>query len=348
MWPPFYRLDENRTIRDMPTLAIAFAAFVAARTILSVWYSGALVSLLVLTRNKRPVYGTVFDSSTMKPLAQAIVVLVRSFNGGVTRSAVTDNNGRFRIFAPEGRYRLRVSRVGYSFPSARLGDRRRIGHFVDIYNGGTIDRFPQFPLIAVNIPMDPAIPGKPDLAARVHLAWHGIELGVKILCVLPTAVTAIASRSLWLVGLSMVEVAAVVLTAVWLPDVRRQWGLVTNRSTRRTVPYAKIQLVDARTGRLIDSALSDYRGRYNFFVPMYRAMFLRCARAGYLPWQSKPLRFYELGFGGRLDVFGPDIVLEPDPNASAALRGEEVSGQLDMGNVEKQYEEWKKKLHSGS
>lgn len=96
--------------------------------------------LLILAMQGSAVQGTVFKKDTSQPLADATVELRKDQdNAGAPKTLTTDDDGRF-VFdsVPPGRYRLTVSRRGYTRPPL------------------TINVDPRQPVAVVQLPMMPA------------------------------------------------------------------------------------------------------------------------------------------------------------------------------------------------
>lgn len=297
-----------------------FDAAAGLRSTCSYWYTAALIVFYGLTRSKRSAYGKVFDSTTLHPLSHAVISAIRT-SGGVARTTVSDEHGRFRFLIPGGDYHIRVSRFGYAFPSRRLEKRTSIGHARDLYHGEAFSVPDSDPFFAPNIPMDPDVPGQPSIRAKFDLLWHRSENVVKLLLVGITVFSAAIRNDALLYALSVIELVSLSLWDLWRPVLRHKWGSIINSRTKRVVAYAKAELVDAKLDKIISSTITDVRGRYNFLVPKYRKMFVRVQRPGFLPYKGTPKRLFGMS-PGSVQLIGFDIGLDPDPKASPAQRGE--------------------------
>jgi hypothetical protein len=72
-------------------------------------------------------YGVIIDKATRKPIPGAMVSLFDDKYNSLKSTAVTDKFGRFTIFAPLGKYYLKVQKNGYDFgPMLRKKRKRKI------------------------------------------------------------------------------------------------------------------------------------------------------------------------------------------------------------------------------
>lgn len=303
-------------------LPISLADAANARASLSFWYTALSIVLLINARRKKRVYGMVFDASTLKPLAYAIVALLRP-NGAVTRTAVTDEKGRYRLAAPEGDYRIAVSRSDYLSVSARHKGRKTVGKYRRLYGGGPIHVTHEEPIVSPDIPMEPKNPGSLSWGALADVVWNRLDAYVMGLFLLLTVLWAlVAPEPRAVMSLAIESVAYIIFRFPWKSAVHR-WGIVKNAHSGKPVPYAKVELVDASTAQQIDTAATDLSGRYNFLIEGYRKMYIRCRRPGYRSFRSDTLRFLGLRTE-TVDLVGLDINLDPDPASTPEQRGEMV------------------------
>jgi hypothetical protein len=294
-----------------------------ARMTLSFWFTGAYFLVTALTRNRRPSYGTVFDSYTLQPVPQATIALIRDADKTVVRSTIADEEGRIRLFAPEGEFRLLAVRSGYTFPSKKLGNRKNLGDRRNIYHGGLLTVFPtRSPFVAPDIPMDADEPAARTVGMWIDLLWHVLGTPIKAVLFALTAATGIVYRDVPMMALAGMELIVFVVFQIRWPSFRKTWGVIRHRVNRTPVPYARVEIIEPRFNKIIDVTITDLRGRYSFFVPNFKKYLIRVERPGFFPYISKQLLSVSFLTGQRYSLTGKDILLEPDPSSSPIQRGE--------------------------
>lgn len=304
-------------------LQIILLDFADARASLSIWYTAIIIIFFLFNRKRKRAYGIVFDASTHRPLSYAIVALLRE-NGAVTRTAVTDEKGRYRITAPEGNYHLSVSRSSYLSISPKFEGKKGVGSYQHMYSGGVIPISHDNPVVALDIPLDPQNPGSLPWFELMKIVWFRIEAFVKALFVLLTLLWMLKDPGLRPLILLIIETVVYAASRIRWSLRSHRWGIVKNARTGKPVPFAKVELIDSKTSQLIETSSTDMSGRYNLLVVDFRKMYIRCRRPGYRSYRSDTLRFFGIR-SEKVDLVGIDIALEPDPASSAKKRGEVTS-----------------------
>jgi hypothetical protein len=284
----------------------------------SLWLSIFLLMWLWAGRNRVQKFGTVFDSSTGHPLSHAVVTAIRDI-GGVARTTITDRNGRYRLFIPGGAHHLSVSRAGYTFPSGLFKKRKRYGRFTDLYRGESLFVHHNNPLVVRDIPMDAIYPGRPSFATRTDHFVSQANKYLPALLILLTTTAAVRSQDVLLSLLGIIEVPLLAVTRFMRPWSSRRWYTVRNSKSGRVVPYARVDVIDKGTSKVIDTQVTDIRGRYGVLAPAARDITMSITRKGYLPYASTPLG---VRLGTRTSLVGMDVKLEPDPLSTPETRGE--------------------------
>lgn len=111
--------------------------------------------LLGRRRHDKP-WGTVYDSVTKQPLDPVYVTAETMGPDGKLKevaSAITDIDGRFSFFLPDGTYYLRAGKTHYKFPSTKLQGREMDELYRNLYFGAPVLVTGQN-VVNLNIPMD--------------------------------------------------------------------------------------------------------------------------------------------------------------------------------------------------
>lgn len=233
------------------------------------WLKGAM-GLLPKRKN---VWGTVYDSSTKRPIPYARVQLLDR-NHRVLETRIADRDGRYGFLAtPESLRNQNIqililpSVSGYLFPSHTPAT---VDSFVysNLYYGNVIS-VDQETLINFDIPMDPV--------KAPHTALTPVAPSI----VLGASVAAIADAGFWL-GVIMVPLAfalapssfmfATLCVFIGTASLRlfgvsqHPFGTVVDTQTGHAMPFALITLNEL-SGKRVAFTVSDEQGRYFMVAP---------------------------------------------------------------------------------
>ncbi|MBU0546093.1 hypothetical protein KKA13_02460, partial [Patescibacteria group bacterium] len=169
--------------------------------------------------------------------------------------------------AAPGKYRISVFKAGLNFPSQMLMGYKDDGEKVDIYHGEIVSVTEDGAQITVNIPLDPV--GAVAKPSRLILRKIGrrVHLGLSLLGFLAALVSLyIAPR--WYVWALLALHVSLFLLFRRLSKVKKPkgWGIVYDIGTKKPVGRVIARLFDAQFNKLVDTELTDKRGRYAFLV----------------------------------------------------------------------------------
>ncbi len=105
-------------------------------------------------RKRRRHWGTVYDSKSKQPIDPASVQLIDAESGLVVEEAITDMAGRYGFLTREGKFKIKVDKTNYSFPSKIISGKND-EVFDNVYYGEEFRMSEISNLIVPNIPMDP-------------------------------------------------------------------------------------------------------------------------------------------------------------------------------------------------
>ncbi len=264
------RVKTAATAYVVPAAAAITTAVVAtavqATSIIGYLYLLLTQPLLLLGRRKRKEFGVVFNSLTKLPVDLAIVRLFRT-NGKLVRTSATDKQGRYAFLVDPGEYRIETSKQGYTFPSQYLKEKKEDAQYLDLYHGETIRAGEKGAIITANVPMDPLDVVK----STKRLYWE--EVGRKVQGVLAfsgvilTFIAALLYRLPWLWILTGVQIALFLLfRRLARPKRPKNWGIIYDEKTKKPIPFAVARIVETEYNKVLESRVTDARGRYNFLV----------------------------------------------------------------------------------
>jgi hypothetical protein len=124
-----------------------------------------LIPTIFGLRRKRRPWGTVYDSVTKQPLDPVTVVLRDMFGKDISTS-ITDLDGRYGFWVPEGTYKITANKGDYLFPSAKMAGKDHDELYDNLYFGGEITVKGEDDIINKNIPMD-----------AINFNWNEFEKG---------------------------------------------------------------------------------------------------------------------------------------------------------------------------
>ncbi len=309
---PVVETVAETAVAPVATVAVAVNAGAAANAIapgLQVILSLLTQPFQFLSRKKRARWGMVRNSLSRLPVDLAIVRLIDDATGNIIRSAVTDQQGRFAfLVSKQGRYRLDVIKKGIVFPSriVKAADRGVDG--VEEYLGVPFEVGTEGAFVHPDIPVDPEEVDPTDAelirSARTQknvraVAFAGPAFGGGSLLVSP---------SIALVLLFAAQVVAYLLfRRLAVPPAPKTWGVVYDEATRKPVRGVVLRMFDATYHKLLETQVTDDRGRYSFRVGN-GVYYLTATKDGYGKTESDQ---FDLSGRDGATVIASDLPLRP-------------------------------------
>jgi len=253
-----------------PVVAVvALGNLVAAANLFSLFhYFWFLLTqpILLLGKRKRKSWGIVYNALSKRPVDLAIVRLIHAQKNLILQTRITDAEGRYFFTVKPGTYRIEVARSGFTYPSSYLAKDREDGEFLDVYHGEVIS-VKEEATIGVNIPLDPAqqeaTPRQVFLKKILRHAQHAFSL---ISLVLTAFVLAISPS--WLMfGMLLFQIFTYLLfRRLAMPKKPKSWGIVYDKQSKKPIGQAIVRIFDAKFGKVLETQITDDRGRYGFVV----------------------------------------------------------------------------------
>lgn len=199
-----------------------------------------LIPASFLRRKNRPhAHGYVYNDRSNLPMAFTSLRLVNHADKRIVKTSVTDKEGRYVLIAPKGIYHIEVVTNSNIYPSAPIRVNEDKG------------------LVTATIAIDQEGKTGKQLSrlAMSLLRYGGLGLSITLLIIYPSVLSVIIFG------------AQSSLLALWNMAVSKRpkikWGVVMSAGT--PVKQAIIRLMNS-DGRIVETARTDAKGRYAFYV----------------------------------------------------------------------------------
>ena len=233
---------------------------------------GLILVGLGIRKRVRP-WGTVYDSVTKRPVDPALVT-AKDANGNIVAESMTDIDGRYGFFLPEGTYYISAQKSNYDFPSTKmkgvsfdeLYDDLYFGEPVTIKAGQVLDK---------NIPMDQKDFDWNEQAKieQGNLSFHSrheksialagnIIYGIGFLISLATAIFNQSPYNILVLG-----IYSIILLIVRFGIKVKKLGFILDKISKKPLSFAIIRIFTPDRQVSLRSSVSDARGRYYCIVP---------------------------------------------------------------------------------
>jgi hypothetical protein len=225
---------------------------------------------LFFSRRKRSNFGLVYHSMTKVPVELAIVRLYHMPDNRLVKSVVTNAEGKYFLFVPEpGDYRIQATKNGFHFPSTYLSGVKDDGAYTDVYTNQIVRVTEKDATIGASIPLDPSeasehqgvrsLQWKRFLRTLQKVAAPlGFILSFYVVVISPTPFS---------IAICFIQFFALLISIhlAW-PRKARGWGIVTSAHDRKPLGNVVVRLFEPRYNKLVESTLTDSRGRYSFLL----------------------------------------------------------------------------------
>ncbi|MDA0208053.1 MAG: carboxypeptidase-like regulatory domain-containing protein [bacterium] len=220
--------------------------------------------ILFIARRRKYAFGTVYNSATKLPLDLATVRLL-STEGTLLRSKVTDRSGRYFFHIAPGEYRLIVQKPGFIAPS-QIVKVAKDGPWDDVYLGNPISVAVENPIIAKQIPADPQKEIQSKHRMRFGMLLRVLQHTVAISGVMISFYVFLITQNMLSLGLVGVQLLVYVITKALIRPVRRPSFSYVYGPNGKPVKGAVVRLFEPKFNKLIESTITDAKGRFAFLV----------------------------------------------------------------------------------
>jgi len=245
--------------------------------------------LLLLFRRKRKKWGVVYNSLSKQPVDLAIVRLYRRENNRLMQSRVTDKLGRYNFLVSAGRYYLTVTKPEFVFPTVFLFNVKEDVKYLDLYHGETIEVKEDNFNITYNIPIDPIEERRPVAKIIFQYYLRRLQKVVAFLAVPLAAISALISPGI--LTFTILVIHCLLFLLFYRLSYQRppqSWGKVFDKLSRKPLVLALTRIYDKRYNKLLETHLTDARGRYSFLVNN-NIYYLTAEKIGYRQFKSNDI-----------------------------------------------------------
>jgi hypothetical protein len=224
-------------------------------------------------KKRIPPWGTVYDSVTKRPIDPAYVT-VTDESGKVVAESITDIDGRYGFFLPDGKYRISAQKTNYEFPSKKLGQQASDEMYQQLYHGEEIV-VKAGEVIDKNIPLDPVGFDWNEYAKNEQNAtlfhkkheknWRMLgDVIFKVGLILAVVSTVFHPSTYNIIILSTY---LLVFLFSFFGIKGRQFGFIVDRMNNRPLAYAIFRVLSLDHQTVFRSGVCDDKGRYYCIVP---------------------------------------------------------------------------------
>ena len=304
------------------TTAAAASAASAVGQVGALFYLLLTQPLLLLRKRREYAWGVVYDSQKKLPVDLAIVRLIDNNTGRVVQTRVTDKVGRIFFFAPKGSYRMEVVKPGFAFPSAILAGEREDGKFANLYFGQRFSVAGSGQVINPSIPLDPVGADASDKEFIKRFVRGNLRYVVSVGGIVLTTIALVITPSYMVGGLLLLNlVLFFVFRRISYPKQPAEWGVVRDEKTGRHISHAVVRLFSSPYNKLVETRVTDSRGRYNFIVGQ-NVFYITATSQGYWKTESYPL---DLRGSDHPQIISAHVVMRPSSTPPPSADAEKTS-----------------------
>jgi uncharacterized repeat protein (TIGR01451 family) len=289
------------------TAAVGFAGF--AR------YGLFLITqpIALLDRRRRKGYGVVYNAGSKMPVDLAIVRLLDAQGEKQVATRVTDRAGRYLFLAPPGAYKIELRKEGFSFPPSRNFAEAADGPYLDVQL--TKDLVTKDGAIAKNLPMEPTGDLRPASQViadqgRMRYQWALVAIGPSMAMAEYVATPKLEQT----LALALHLLLFYVFTRIARAKKPKRWGTIRG-ADGKPLKQAVVRVVESDYNKILDSQVTDAKGRYAFLVGQNR-YFVTAEHSGHQPIKTDVMDFTK---APEPAVIARDIELKPAPAVSPPI-----------------------------
>lgn len=263
----------------------------------------------LLFRKKRKGWGVVYNSLSKMPVDLAIVRIYEKVTGRLVQTRVTDRDGRYAFWVEPGTYTLTVTKPNFNFPTYFLKEKKEDIKYIDIYHGEELIVSAKNTLLTPNIPLDPVEVDKTAPDKKVLLAYFGRKFQDVFAAsgIVLAAISAVISPRIWMVFTLAAHILLFVLfKRLARPRRPKSWGMVYEKKSRAPVPRAVARIFETEYNKLLESQVTDMRGKYAFLVGKNK-YYVTFSKPGFLPKRTEAIDLTEKEKDAAI---GLDVALE--------------------------------------
>lgn len=212
-----------------------------------------IISILWGKKVKKP-WGVVTDSRTGKAVAFAICELYTAGSQYRISQTVTDLDGRYGFVITAGDYRLEIRQSGF----------RNFKKDITIKEGQESFVY-DVELVPLNSTR-PAVAKSDSFKISIYNFFDKLSTYIFVIGFAFSIFALIFSTSILNILIFLAYIL-IILALVLIYFVKRKGiSSIINSENNLRVPYAKVKLFDAKTGKMVDAQVSNYNGYFDFYT----------------------------------------------------------------------------------
>ncbi len=261
---------------------------------------------LLFARREKKGYGVVFNSLSKLPVDLAIVRVRPQDSQRILQTKVTDRLGRYALFLAPGAFAVEVTKQGYTHPTKYLAGKTEDVAYTDLLATPAI-ALTEPARIAKNIPLDPLEDTKTPAAILRKTFLRRLQYAFALAGPIVSVIALLITPTLLVLGLTVLQFLAFALfRRLAYKKPPKSWGIVRDEQTGKPVPNAIVRIFETTYNKLLETQITDVRGRYAFLVGQNR-YYVVASAPGYAETRTIPLDFTAAEKGA---VVAKDVTLK--------------------------------------
>ncbi|MEK7072942.1 MAG: carboxypeptidase-like regulatory domain-containing protein, partial [Patescibacteria group bacterium] len=260
---------------------------------------------LLFARKEKKGYGTIFNALSKLPIDLAIVRIRDQNTNRILQTKVTDRLGRYVFFLNPGAFAVEVTKQGYVHPSTYLSGKTEDVAYTDLFAASNLS-LSENTRLAKNIPLDPLESQKTPSAITRTLILRRLQYAFALTGPIVSVVAFMITPTLLAGALLIIQIIFFVLfRRLAYKKPPKSFGIVRDEATGKPIKNAVIRIFETTYNKLLETQVTDARGRYAFLVGQSR-YYVTAQAVGYTPVSTEPIDFSSVAKGG---LVAKDVVL---------------------------------------
>lgn len=304
---------------------ISFGALLTLNKLSMASFITVLSNVFLGKKYLRNLWGVVFDAKTKEPIPFAVVRLFNVASKRLIHTSVTDLDGRYGFPPQIGKYFIRVRHEEYVFPSKvsslkydKVEKSIYLGEDIHLTEESSVDFL--IPLDRKDLKINMSYEMFKMILSKLKRLFTQGNIYLMILMIGMNFLLLLNEFSFITLGFGVLYLLMLLLQIFSKTKKPKAWGTVYDAKAKNPVNMAFVKLYSANGKMVIDTTLSDAKGRFQFFVPSGEYLLLVGAQGYRFP--SKVIPDSSLGFlKGLMKVSAVQGILNIDVPVDMEVRG---------------------------
>jgi hypothetical protein len=205
-----------------------------------------------------------------------------------------------------------------------MAGEREDGNFANLYFGQKFSVSGSGMVVNPSVPLDPAGANLSDREFVKRFVHNNLRYSVSLIGLALTFIAFMIKPSVLVGGLFILNLALFfIFRRLSRPEQPAEWGTVKDEKTGAPLSHAVVRLFSSPYNKLVETRVTDSRGRYNFVVGQ-NVFYLTATREGYWKTQSFSL---DLRGSRKPEVIAAPVRLRPVTEPAALDTSKESFGE---------------------